>query len=348
MKAFTFDPSEHRDTFAEQGWVHVREGVSAPLLDELRAMLARSRAADPLKGSALKGEKVQHLFETADLDGFCAQLFDMVSAMCGTRRERMTLSERHLKVYDADADPDPPAHKDRFASLISVGLSIEVPSDSRLLLYPHVHREVNRFLTTAHRASLGPDELPEVVLRDEEPVEIADGPGDVVVFYGSSIWHLRRRSANAALLYLKCNDFDSDPLGEDPSTPARRARTLELVGAADRATLDGLVPVPARRLQSVTVEYGRDWDDDIRLTVFDERPVPISSHELALLRAVDGTRTVAELAGGDGEAARAVLRLAELEAVDLLDRPYESRAATASAMADVDAAAGSSRDALRS
>jgi hypothetical protein len=346
MRAFTFDPAEHRDTFAAQGWLHIRGGVAPELLAEMQEMLDRSRAEDPLRGPALAGEKEQHLFAPADLEGFCGQFFDMVSAVCGLRRDRMTLSERHLKVYGADADPYPTAHKDRFASQISVGLTIEVPEESRLLVYPSDDRAPNRFLTTEHKASLAPDELPEVVLRDAQPVEIADAPGDVVLFHGASMWHLRQHSAGAALLYLKCNDFDCDPLAEDPTTPQRREHSLRVVSGAD-GSLEAQVPVPARRLQSVTVEHGRDWQAETWLTVFGEPRRRISPREVDLLQASDGTRRVAEVAA-DEEARRALARLVELEALDLIEEPYASSEATASAMASVEAANGSSRPALRS
>lgn len=349
MPAFSFDPRDERDAFAAQGWVHVRGGISEELLDSLRALLASSREADALRGPGLAGEKEQHLYAPDDLDDFCAELFDVVSGVCGLRRDRMTLSERHLKVYDDDADPDPSAHKDRFASQISVGVSIEVPEESRLLLYPDVAREENRLLTTGHRASLAPEEQPDVVLASATPVEIADEPGDVVLFHGSSMWHLRRNSAGAALLYLKCNDFDCDPLGEDPSTSRRRLATLGLAGRPDGPDFERAVPVPARRLQSVTVEYGRDWEADHHLTVFGERSVRITAEEAGLLRAVDGTRRVAEVAG-DREGRVGLARLAAIEGIDLLEQPYgvASASATASAIASVDAAVGSSRDALRS
>ena len=48
------------------------------------------------------------------------------------------------------------------------------------------------------------------------------------MFYGSEIWHLRRRSAGSVNLYLKFNDFDYDPLGEDPNddrAPGAHARS---------------------------------------------------------------------------------------------------------------------------
>ncbi|MCW3049875.1 MAG: hypothetical protein JWO74_4159 [Solirubrobacterales bacterium] len=168
----------------------------------------------------------------------------------------MTLSERHIKAYDADTPPDPPAHKDRLSSHCSVGLTIVSPADSRLLLWPDASRARNNFnVSAALRASLPPEELPEVALRDIRPVEIDDQPGDVLLFPGSSVWHARRNGARAVNLYLKFNDFDSDPLGEDPRTPGRRADTI---AALNDGPVTARIPVLSRRLDTVTRVYTRD------------------------------------------------------------------------------------------
>src|SRR5207244_10064563 len=100
--------------------------------------------------------------------------------------------------------------------------------------YPAVHVGVNPFnVSPALRQVLEPEELPEVALKDAPAVEIDDSGGDVMLFPGSAVWHYRRNASNAVNLYLKLNDFDSDPLAEDPSTPLRRARTLEALAAPD-------------------------------------------------------------------------------------------------------------------
>lgn len=337
MNVFTFNPSAYRDHFEAHGWAHVRHGVNPGLLAALQEQVSAARAEEQLRGPGLKGEKAQHLFDTADLPRFCGELFDAVCTICGTDPERMTLSERHVKVYDADADPDPEPHKDRFASFISVGLSIAVPQGSQLLLYPSIAREENRFLTAEHRASLAGDERPEVALAGAEPIVIEDRPGDVVLFHGSSTWHRRRHAANAALLYLKCNDFDCDPLGEDPTTPSRRALSIDLVRSVGDEELDALVPVQARQLESVLQEYGRDGSTSAWAKVFGITRTAIAARELELIRTVDGIRPVASL--GDGDRVRqAVRRLVALGALDLLTMPYgDSSRATASAIALVDA-----------
>ena len=157
------------------------------------------------------------------------------------------------------------------------------------------------------------------MLRDARGIEIHDQPGDVIVFRGSAFWHLRRNSANAVNIYLKFNDFDCDPLAEDPSTPARRASTLELLAGDPRALLS-CVPVLARRFDSVTRSYRREsWSPVLLATVWGQNPVPISDEEFALLRRFDGRATIDGLSGGpDDGAVAAITRLATRGVIDLV------------------------------
>jgi hypothetical protein len=223
MKIFDFDPSDYADTYRSQEWVHIREGVSEEFHDAL-LRYASGELNDHMLGSfAIKGKKEQSLFEFPDDVDYPNELFEVVAGVCGLNRATMTLSERHIQCYEANAAPEPPAHKDRFSSQVSVGLSINIPPESTLVLYPYEHRGVNAFNKSADfRASLQPDELPEVVLKTAREVELDDRARDVVMFAGSSTWHLRRRAARSLNLYLKFNDFGCDPLGEDPRTAELR------------------------------------------------------------------------------------------------------------------------------
>jgi hypothetical protein len=138
----------------------------------------------------------------------------------------MTLSERHIKAYDDDAPADPPAHKDRLSSQVSVGLSIDIPEDSTLVLYPDDYRDVNRFNVSPDlRASLLEEELPENCLGEAREIVIPDKPGDVVMFGGSSMWHKRRNAASATNLYLKfTTSARTRSARTRPPSPAARAR----------------------------------------------------------------------------------------------------------------------------
>jgi hypothetical protein len=310
MKVFSFSPAAYRDTYERQGWVHVRDGLTPEFLETARRIVAQAEADRPLGGRGIAGAKSQFVFEFPDPAHY-DELFDVVAELCGLDRPAVTLSERHIKAYESDADPDPIAHKDRFASQVSMGLSLVVPDGSHLVLYPEDDVWENPFLNTALRDSLEDDQLPEVVLRDARGVEIHDAPGDVVVFRGSAFWHLRRRSADTVNIYLKFNEFGADPLGEDPGTPRRREATL---GRLDDDLVDA-VPALSRRFDSVFRELRREgWPERVFANVWGQNPFPVSDDEVALLRSVDGRRTVAEL-GADPSLVR---RLARRGALDLL------------------------------
>ena len=314
MKIFDFSPEDHRATYEAQGWVHVRDGLTPEFLETARRTVADAHAARPLSGRGIAGAKEQFVFEFPEPQHY-EELYDAVVAMCGLDRSTITLSERHIKAYEDDADPDPVAHKDRFASQVSMGLSLEVPKGSHLVLYPEDDVWENPFLNTALRDSLEPDQVPEVVLQGAKEVEIHDRPGDVIVFRGSAIWHLRRRSASTVNVYLKFNDFGADPLGEDPATPRRREATLALAEGDDDA-LVAAVPVLARRFDSVAREHRREgWPERLFASVWGQNPFPVSEEEFALLREVDGRRAVRDL--GVAHLA-AVRRLARRGALDLL------------------------------
>lgn len=319
MRIFNFEVTDYREEFEKQGWAHIPGGISPEFLEALRSFAA-SHDEHRVEGKAIGGRKSQALVEFPDGTDFPGELFDTFATMCCLSRAGMTLSERHLKAYDADAPPEPTAHKDRFASQISVGLSIDIPEVSQLVLYPHDHVSANPYnVSAALLQDLPPDQHPDVALGAAREVVIDDAAGDVVVFPGSAVWHLRRRAAGAVNVYLKMNDFGSDPLGEDPATPTRRSATLTAL-EGDDASLDHLVPVLARRLDTVTRRYLRDtWEELVEAWVWEHGPVELSEDDLRLLRECNGELDAATLLAG-GEVGR-LRALAEREVIDLLAEP---------------------------
>lgn len=312
MRIFDFDSEQYRQQYADQGWIHVPGGVGGDFLAELTSFVRERFAAHQVKGRGVHGTKEQAVYEFPAETGFPGQLFDVIAAVTGLNRETLTLSERHIKAYDDDAPADPPAHKDRLSSQVSVGLSIDIPKDSTLVLYAADHREVNPFNVSPDlRASLAHAELPENCLNDVGEVVIDDQAGDVVMFQGSSMWHKRRNAASATNLYLKFNDFGSDPLGEDPSTGVRRQATLDTLANGDMAAR---VVLPARRLDTIIHAQTREPGRDVRIAdVWGEGKVPLSAAEAELLASLNGSRTVQELNADDE-----IRRLAERGVIDLV------------------------------
>lgn len=325
MKVFDFDPSALRAQYREQGWLHVRSGLTSEFLAHAQEHVRELAATDPLQGAAIKGAKEQFVFPFPDGMDVGEQVHAVIAALTGLDRERTVLSERHVKAYLDDADPDPLAHKDRFASQVSVGLTLQVGPDSHVVLWPRDETAVNEHLTTGLRDSLRPDEAPEALLDDSTAVMLHDEPGDVLVFAGSRTWHLRRNSAATTLVYLKFNDFGSDPLGEDPTTPARQQATCRALAGAD---ISGLVPALTRGFDSIAHERGwlpgrQTWA--VNVWVGGQRSTrAVPGSWVPLIEAVQPGRTVADLgAAGIGglspeQVDQGVRALAQRGVLDLL------------------------------
>ena len=318
MKVFDFDPAEYRGIYREQGWIFVPDGMDGDFLAAVTSFAQRSFGDHVVSGRAIAGAKSQALYEFPPDVDFPDHLFDVVAEVAGLNRASMTLSERHIKAYDANAAPNPTAHKDRLASQVSVGLSIAVPEGSHLVLYPTADRSPNPWnVSSALLERLPPEQHPDVVLRGAEEICIPDAPGDVVMFAGSSMWHLRRNPANTINLYLKFNDFGSDPLGEDPSTERRRERTAAVLASGN---LEDRVPALARQMDGITREYTRaGWRENLLAGVWNQPHLPLSESQFELLLRIDGERPVRELAGDrNGEVVRDVRELARRGVIDLL------------------------------
>jgi len=293
VKIFSFDPSEYREQYEAQGWIHIPNGMTAEFLGELQEFMARSLAETKLDQFAIKGKKEQSLYDFPDSTDFPGEIFDVVSGVCGLNRPTMTLSERHIQAYDPDANPEPDAHKDRYPSQISLGFSISIPAESRLVLYPYDHRSLNPFNSAAtFQRSLQPHELPDVALQDAREVVLDDQDGDVVMFPGSTTWHLRRRAANAVNLYVKMNDFDCDPLGEDPSTETRRTQTLAILEESGANGLGSRVPLVSRRLDFVSRQIGRQGAETLHVCLYGSEQMGLTQPQFDMIRLIDGVRTL--------------------------------------------------------
>lgn len=326
MKIFDLDVDDVAQDYARQGWVHIRSGVTQEFLDYARTVVREAISREQLQGAGIAGAKTQWVFDLPEFLDWEQDLLDVVAGISGLRRETLTLSERHIKAYLPDADPRPLVHKDRFASGIALGITLDVGPESHVVLYPEDQVWANPHLTASLRAGLAPWEQPERLLSEAREVTIHDAPGDVLAFPGASVWHLRRNAASTVLLYLKFNDLGCDPLGEDPTTDLRRSATLDLL--AEGASLEGAVPVLARRFDSVGVETGRApgrrtwhvnvWEGDQRVC----HVVPRAYAEL--LEAIEGDATLVDLveqgrtALSGAQLAGAVSELARLGALDLL------------------------------
>jgi hypothetical protein len=212
---FNYDPGTARQEFKQNGYVHLRGVLSQLVVEHLRDFLDRATRDDIDEEGQWRiyGKKRQYLFEFPNSDW--AEEFRLAIAdMVGIEPEEFTISERHLKVYESDAQPWPAPHKDRAASEISIGLPVAIPQNSSACLFPALRPGPNTedkavFLTDSAHPN------PDQVYQTEECVMLHEQPGDIIAFLGSALYHERVHPAGAAILYIKVNGTGSDPLGEN-------------------------------------------------------------------------------------------------------------------------------------
>ena len=324
-KMFAFDPASYADAFAARGYVHIVEGLTQEFYDRLVRYTDESSSKNRLKDFALGG-KEQTLYEFLEPDHY-DELRQTVATICGLDATSLLVAERHIKAYEAHAEPYPLAHKDRFGSEVAVGFSIYVPEGSTLVLYPEYDVGANPFNSTAElRSSFRPHTAPEPGLKTARRVEVRDKPRDVMMFTGSAMWHLREHAAGTTVLYLKLNTYNCDTLGEDLHSAEIRQRTLDVLGSPPSALAESIAVV-ARKVDYVHRRYNRNWNAVLGIVIFGEPHTTLSEAEFEALRAMNGRRTIADIAehmrrAGHAEDARQIIRrLAERGIVDLLAQP---------------------------
>jgi len=212
---FKYDPGQAHEEFKTRGYVHLKDLLEDDFLEYLDAFYKESLATAQTEKTDWKiyGKKRQYLFDfpsEADAEEFR----DGMERLLGYKQDALTISERHLKVYDDDAMPWPAPHKDRSASFVSIGLPVHLPEGSTVCVFPELDFGPNQeekavFLTDRDHPDL------EHVYTKENAVMLNEKVGDLVVFLGSAIFHERVKAGGAAILYVKVNDSGEDPLGEN-------------------------------------------------------------------------------------------------------------------------------------
>jgi len=337
-RIFEFEPSDYAEQYAAQGFVHIPGGASPEFMEFAQAFANNKIDASgdrKLGRWQFQGKKLQFLMEFEDNSDYPEGLYRSVATVSGLDVARMMIGERHIKVYDPEAAASPPPHKDRMASEVTVGVGLEIPEDSRIILYPNCELAVNPYQTTKEwRDTLDEADLPENVLAGIEPIEVDMRPGDVVMFAGSSIYHERINPAGTSVLYMKFNGMRLDPIGEDPQTQPQRDLSLALLATRDDAgLLDNRVEV-SPRLEKVTRQYSRrHWGEMIHGHIIGEQEFRLSEDEFAALRVLDDRAlTLRDLVSRLGHPPGAAIgvvaklrRLIGLGAIDLLPETEQVR-----------------------
>lgn len=284
---FAFNVTAARRSYESEQWMHAPGGVSDELMAAVTAQVAELIGSPEHEVADWRypDKKEQYLWELpAGLP--IERLCGAVAECTGMDPDRTVLAERHLKVYSSVAPEMPAPHKDRSASMVTVGIGVDIPADSRLVLWPDSDMTYNPYPSASEwRNTRHADELPEVVTGDLDPVEVDLRRGDVIMFAGARFYHERLRPASTSVLYLKFNDLGIDPLGEDPRTveAERRSQAIEARGR-DGSTS---VSVSPRVIGLRTDEFFPGLGSSVSARTFDaEHGVRLSAAEATLLHAL--------------------------------------------------------------
>lgn len=321
-KLFAFDPKNYAPILQAQDYVYIPQGVTAEAYEILARQVDEFIDARRMPEFA-RGHKQQSLYDFPADGDFYRQFVETLAVLGGVDPDKLVISERHIKAYEADSPARPMPHKDRLATQFALGFTIRNPNRSTLVLYPAGERSVNPFQSWAEmRTALPPEKLPPKVLEGVPRVAFQDQPRDVLMFRGNEIWHGRENGAGTVMLYFKLNAFHSDPLGEDPRTEHFTQQTRRLAALPDEE-LERLVPQLGRRLDCLHRRYNCLWQEELGAILMDGPHLSISEEEFALLRACDGAHNLAQIVRQRADGAREsvfqhVRRLAQLGILDLL------------------------------
>lgn len=212
---FKYDPEIGAARLAAEGFVHLKGILADDFVDHLTGFVAAALAGPDAQMArwAIAGKKRQFVFDFPTPSH--AEAFrDGMSRLTGIARDSFTVAERHLKVYDRAAPRLPAPHKDRAASHFSIGLPVHLPAGSSVCVFPDHQPGENR---ADHAVFLGGGDARAIgaLYASDGARMLNERVGDVIVFWGSRLYHERVGAAGAAVLYIKANGIGLDPLGEN-------------------------------------------------------------------------------------------------------------------------------------
>ncbi|MAM63140.1 hypothetical protein [Maritimibacter sp. UBA3975] len=212
---FNYDPSAFRTALAEEGYVHLKGLLSDDFVRGLQDLFDAALTGGDTESAEwrISKKKRQFVFDFPSTEA--AETFRTgMAALTGIPAGDLTISERHIKLYEPEADPYPAPHKDRAASFYSIGLPIRLSEGSSVCVFPDLDPGPN---TEERAVFLEPAEgqAPADLYSSDDARILNEQVGDVIVFLGSGLYHERMKAAGTAVLYIKVNGEGDDPLGEN-------------------------------------------------------------------------------------------------------------------------------------
>lgn len=212
---FKRDLSVHSGEFQRNGYILLKDVISEEFMAYLKDFHRRSLDGTLAEHGTWRigGKKHQYVFDFGS-DAAAEEFRAGIAILTGMRPEKIAISERHLKQYEADAPDYPAPHKDRGASKISVGLPVHLGPGTSVCVMPGLDRTPNPGERATYMTERDNPDLAGIY-QSREALFLNEELGDMIVFLGSTIFHERVRPRGTAVLYIKLNDENLDPLGED-------------------------------------------------------------------------------------------------------------------------------------
>lgn len=329
-KLFCADQEKTAREYNGIGYALLKDSVHPEFLTFIQEFYQRSLGSEEnrLSDWEIRGKKQQYLFAFEGDIEILEAVKDFVAAITKLPRNQLTISERHIKAYALTAHPNPPPHKDRFASQINIGIPLHIEDRSALTLYPHLDTSTNYASHAQKFANPG-----QASMRPEsEPTLVDAVPGDLIFFRGADIFHERRNAAGSVILYIKLNAMRLDPLAEDPSSIRHRQYTMNLL-ASHALTFNGETAERSPRILSISkhLESGLRHET-LSISIQGEKVQEIDTVDFSILKSLAVPTLVKTLlkssGGANGPSAarleKRVQRLCSIGAIDLIPPAHEN------------------------
>ena len=205
---FNFSPIQYSEELKKNGFVLIIDGVSTIFLNYIKkAYNTEILERKFLEFARVEKKKQQILFEFSSKKMY-SKIISTIAKLISVNSKNITISERHIKIYDANAEPRPDPHKDRFASQFAIAIPIFCTKTTKIILYPNHSRKVNPLnKSITWKDGIDSGRIPKKLLFNKSSVKIKMKPGDLFIFKGSSIYHERYNGASTIILYLKIQLF---------------------------------------------------------------------------------------------------------------------------------------------
>ncbi|MEM9277978.1 MAG: hypothetical protein AAGA76_05350 [Pseudomonadota bacterium] len=231
--AFKRNLENEKQRLENESFMHLVDVLSDEFVASLRKCgedIRRNKMPE-VEAWHIPGKKRQYLFDFPSTD-FLKEFCKGIGQITGYDPEKITVGERHIKVYLEEAPEYPAPHMDRKAAEFTIGFPIHISEGSRVCFFPHLSREENCGQRAIY-ADVPPSTNMKEYYNDERIHQFEGKIGDMFIFHGSTIFHERIRSAGSMILYIKINASGQDPLGEHASMLERFKTAKQKPGFAE-------------------------------------------------------------------------------------------------------------------